>query len=68
MFGRIGPAELILILGVALIVFGPAKLPELGRSLGQGLREFKKSMKEMQDTMDDALDEKPKTQPPEDKP
>lgn len=67
MFGRIGPAELILILGVALIVFGPAKLPELGRSLGQGLREFKKSMKEMQDTVDEALDEQPKTQSAKDK-
>ena len=42
MFG-IGVAELILILIVGLIVFGPGKLPEAGRALGKGLREFKKA-------------------------
>ena len=41
MFG-IGVPELILILVVGLIVFGPGKLPEMGRSLGQGIREFRK--------------------------
>jgi sec-independent protein translocase protein TatA len=40
---NIGPAELIVILIVALVVFGPRKLPELGKSLGHGLREFRKS-------------------------
>lgn len=42
MFG-IGVPELILILVVGLIVFGPGKLPEMGRSLGKGLREFRKA-------------------------
>ena len=42
MFG-IGVPELILILIVGLIVFGPGKLPEAGRALGKGLREFKKA-------------------------
>lgn len=42
MFG-IGVPELILILVVGLIVFGPGKLPEVGRSLGKGLREFRKA-------------------------
>ena len=41
--GRIGLQELILILVVALLVFGPQKLPEIGKALGKGLREFKKA-------------------------
>ncbi len=39
--GRLGPGELILILIIALIIFGPAKLPEIGKSLGKALNEFK---------------------------
>lgn len=41
--GRIGFQELLLIFGVALLIFGPSKLPELGRSLGKGLREFRRA-------------------------
>jgi sec-independent protein translocase protein TatA len=44
--GLMQPMHLILILGIALLVFGPKKLPELGKSLGQGIRGFKDSMKE----------------------
>ncbi|MEA2255918.1 MAG: sec-independent protein translocase protein TatA [Solirubrobacteraceae bacterium] len=40
----IGPMEMIVILAIALIVFGPKRLPELGKSLGGGLREFKESV------------------------
>jgi sec-independent protein translocase protein TatA len=40
----IGPLELIIVLVIALLVFGPKKLPELGRSLGSGMREFKESI------------------------
>lgn len=40
----IGPLELIVVLVIALVVFGPKKLPELGRSLGTGMREFKNSI------------------------
>jgi sec-independent protein translocase protein TatA len=40
----IGPMELIIVLVIALIVVGPKKLPELGRSLGGGMREFKDSI------------------------
>jgi sec-independent protein translocase protein TatA len=40
----IGPMELSIVLGIALLIFGPRKLPELGRSLGGGLREFKDSI------------------------
>jgi sec-independent protein translocase protein TatA len=41
---NIGPMEIILVLIVALIVFGPKKLPELGKSLGKGINEFKGSI------------------------
>ncbi|MDW5299326.1 MAG: twin-arginine translocase TatA/TatE family subunit [Sedimentibacter sp.] len=39
--GRIGATELVLILGIALVIFGPSKLPEIGKSLGSALGEFK---------------------------
>jgi sec-independent protein translocase protein TatA len=41
---NIGPMELIIVLAIALIVLGPKRLPEAGRSLGRGLREFKDSL------------------------
>ena len=41
MFGGIGVTELILILVIALVVFGPGKLPDVGRALGKSIREFK---------------------------
>ena len=42
--GSIGPGELIIVLVIALIVLGPKKLPEVGRSVGKGMREFKDSL------------------------
>jgi sec-independent protein translocase protein TatA len=41
---NIGPMELIIVLAIALIVLGPKKLPEVGRSIGDGMREFKDSL------------------------
>ncbi len=41
MFGKIGAPELILILGIALVVFGPGKLPEIGKAFGKAIGEFK---------------------------
>jgi len=41
---NIGPMELIIVLVIALIVLGPKKLPEVGRSIGKGMREFKESL------------------------
>ncbi len=41
---NVGPMELVLVLAIALIVLGPKKLPEVGRSLGKGMREFKDSI------------------------
>jgi sec-independent protein translocase protein TatA len=45
MFGpQIGPLEIVLVLVIALVVLGPKRLPEAGRSLGRGMREFKNSL------------------------
>jgi sec-independent protein translocase protein TatA len=49
---NLGPGELLLILAIALVVLGPKKLPEAGRSLGKGLREFKDSMANMSGSAD----------------
>jgi sec-independent protein translocase protein TatA len=40
----VGPTELIIVLVIALVIFGPKRLPDLGRSLGHGMREFKDSI------------------------
>ena len=42
--GSIGPGELIIVLVIALIILGPKRLPEVGRSIGNGMREFKDSL------------------------
>ncbi|ADB50275.1 twin-arginine translocase TatA/TatE family subunit [Conexibacter woesei] len=44
MFSQIGPMEVVLVLVIALIILGPKKLPEAGRSIGKGMREFKDSI------------------------
>jgi sec-independent protein translocase protein TatA len=44
MLGNIGPLEVLVVLIIALVVFGPKRLPELGRSLGKGIREFRGSL------------------------
>jgi sec-independent protein translocase protein TatA len=44
MFSQIGPTELIIVLVIALLVLGPKRLPEVGRSVGRGMREFKDSI------------------------
>jgi len=41
---RIGPMEILLVLGVALLIFGPKKIPELGKGLGDGIRNFKNAL------------------------
>ncbi|CUB09878.1 Sec-independent protein translocase protein TatAd [Bacillus cereus] len=57
MFSNIGFPGLILILVAVLILFGPKKLPEIGKALGETLKEFKKSTKEL---TDDTFQEKEK--------
>ena len=56
MFG-IGTPEIIIIIVVALLIFGPSKLPELGKSLGKGLREFKKATTELKEQANPLHDE-----------
>ena len=50
---NIGPMELVVILVIALVVLGPKKLPEVGRSVGKGMREFKESLTGDNDTQDE---------------
>ena len=56
MFGGIGMPEVIIILVIALIFFGPGKLPELGNSIGKAIRGFKKSMEEPEKKPDSTLE------------
>ena len=51
--GWIGPWEIAILLLIVLLVFGPKRLPELGKSLGRGMREFKNSIKGGQDEADE---------------
>jgi sec-independent protein translocase protein TatA len=54
----IGPMELIIVLVIALVVLGPKRLPEAGKSLGKGMREFKNSLSSMNANDDDVEDAK----------
>ena len=55
MFGSIGMPELIVIFVIALILFGPRKLPELGRSLGKSLGEFKRASNELRNSLEEEV-------------
>jgi sec-independent protein translocase protein TatA len=55
MFGSLGMPELLIIGFVALIVFGPRKLPELGRSLGKSLQEFRRASNELKHTLNEEI-------------
>jgi sec-independent protein translocase protein TatA len=50
--GNLGMPEILLIMVIALLVFGAKRLPEIGSSMGKGIREFKRSMREVTDDMD----------------
>jgi TatA/E family protein of Tat protein translocase len=53
--GSVGLPELIIIFTIALIVFGPRKLPELGKSLGKSIAEFKRASNELRNTLDEEI-------------
>ena len=55
MLGSVGVPELIIIFTIALIIFGPRKLPELGKSLGKSLAEFKRASNELRNTLDEEI-------------
>jgi sec-independent protein translocase protein TatA len=65
MFGPLGVPELLFILVLALLIFGPKRLPEVGRTLGRGMSEFRKASNELKRTVNAelALEEEP-TPPP----
>jgi sec-independent protein translocase protein TatA len=52
-----GPTELIIILIIALLVFGPKRLPEMGRAVGKAIREFKHAGKEIQNDIVESIEE-----------
>ena len=56
--GLFQPTHLLLVFGIALLVFGPKKLPELGKGIGEGIRSFKSAMKESETSPE-------KTSPPQ---
>jgi TatA/E family protein of Tat protein translocase len=65
MFGTLGGPELILILVVALIVFGPRRLPEIGKSMGRMLAEFRKASNDFKRTIEDEIEaDKARSQAP----
>jgi sec-independent protein translocase protein TatA len=56
-FQTIGPLELLIVLGVVLVIFGPKRLPALGRQLGAGMREFKDSITKKSDDDEDLIED-----------
>ena len=59
MFG-LGGQEILLILLIVLLLFGPKKIPELARGLGKGIQEFKKAQSNLQEEFNKAVEEEPK--------
>lgn len=55
MFGSIGFPELLVILTIALLIFGPKKLPEIGRSIGKAMREFRKTSDEIKERIEEEI-------------
>ena len=66
--GMLNTPEIILILALALILFGAKKLPELARGLGSGIKEFKKASREVTNELQSAMDAEPPPPPPAPRP
>jgi len=58
-FGNFGPMELFIILVIVLVLFGARRVPEIGASLGKGIREFKRSINDVQRQVSETEDERP---------
>ncbi len=56
MFGSIGAPELLIIFIIALLIFGPRKLPKLGKSLGKSLAEFKRASSDLKNTLEEEIE------------
>ena len=56
MFGSIGAPELLIIFIIALLIFGPRKLPKLGKSLGKSLAEFKRASNDLKNTLEEEIE------------
>ncbi|MEZ4588748.1 MAG: twin-arginine translocase TatA/TatE family subunit [Gemmatimonadales bacterium] len=63
MFGNIGFTEMMVLLLVVLLVFGARRLPEIGQSLGKGIREFKRSISDAGESVNSALDDRGSSSP-----
>ncbi len=59
LFGTIGPAEVIIIALIILLLFGGRKIPELMKGIGKGVKSFKQGMNEVEDEIKKSVDEKP---------
>jgi sec-independent protein translocase protein TatA len=68
LLGMLNTPEIILILVLALVLFGAKKLPELARGLGHGIKEFKKATRDVQDELHSAMNTEPPIPPPQSSP
>jgi TatA/E family protein of Tat protein translocase len=62
MLGMIGPETLMIVLVLALIIFGPKKLPEMGKSIGKGLQEFRKAQMDVQREIREGMKDTPSSE------
>lgn len=60
---NLGMSELLIVLAIVLVVFGAKRLPEIGASMGKGIREFKRSLRDVQDSIDQS-EPPPRIEPP----
>lgn len=64
LLGSIGAPEMIFIVGLALLIFGPKKIPEIARSLGKGVREFKQGTSGLMSNLNEEINKTPEPKPP----
>ncbi len=57
MFGKLGPQEILIIFGVALLIFGPTRIPQVGRGLGKAFKEYRGIKKSFKDEIDETIND-----------